>query len=144
MEPKNVKKIAAKIFKIGTTRVWLSPQNLEQIASAITKDDIRGMIAEGIIKKQPEKGISSARANALRLKKKKGRRKGFGKRAGTRKARTNPKKKWQQKVRALRQKLSELRKAKTLKADYQKTYRLIKGNFFRDKKHLETYALKGE
>ena len=44
------KKIAAKILKVGETKVWLDPTKVKDIEAAITKADIRRMIQKGAIK----------------------------------------------------------------------------------------------
>ena len=95
------------------------------------------------MKKKKENQQSRARARILHEKKKKRRKTGEGKRTGSKKARTSKKKKWMRTVRAQRSKLIELKNSKVeLKIPYRKAYEMIKGNFFRGKKHLEA-ALTG-
>jgi large subunit ribosomal protein L19e len=48
------KKIAAKILKCGEGRVWIDPKN-EKVKTAITRNDIRRFIKEGIIVKCPKR-----------------------------------------------------------------------------------------
>jgi len=45
---------------------------LEDIASAATKDDVRKLIEDGIIKRKPVRGISRARIKRRKLQRKKG------------------------------------------------------------------------
>lgn len=141
MKAKKAKELASKIFKTGVSRIKIAEP--EKLQEAITKDDVRGLIAQGVIKKKPAVGTSKGRSKKLKIKKKKGRKKGFGKRKGTRNARQNRKKNWIQKVRGQRKMLKELNNKNKVK-NYQGFYRKIKGSFFRGKKHLEKAVLKGE
>ncbi|HPS88774.1 MAG TPA: 50S ribosomal protein L19e, partial [Methanosarcina vacuolata] len=38
----NQRRLASKILECGLDRVWLNPEASEEIASAITREDIRG------------------------------------------------------------------------------------------------------
>lgn len=46
----NQRKLASKVLECGLDRVWLNPEASEEIASAITREDIRGLIEKGTIK----------------------------------------------------------------------------------------------
>ena len=134
------KRIAADILKAGQNRVWFDNTRLNDIKEAITKADIRKLINDDAIKAKQKKGISSFRANKLRLQKRKGKRKGQGSRKGTKTARTPRKRAWITKVRVQR-KFIKLLKLKNLVAPetYSKVYKMIKGNQFRSKRHLKLY-----
>ena len=135
MKANKAKKIGAILLKTGVSKIWADPTQVEKISEAMTKEDIRGLIADRIIKKKKKSLQNKKRV----LAKKKGRKRGPGKRKGTAKARTNPKKKWMKNVRAQRKKLRQLKNDKTkLKISYRKAYKMIKGGYFRGKKHLET------
>jgi large subunit ribosomal protein L19e len=147
MKLDKVKKLAAKVFKVGEKRVWIDPAQESKAKEAMTKDDVRQLIAEGVIKKRKPMSLSRARANALMNKKRKGRKKGRGKRKGTPNARTNKKKLWAAKVRAQRKVLREIRKSNPKafeKVSYADVYRKIKGGYFRGKKYVEAYVKEGE
>lgn len=138
MELKKAKTLAASLFKVGETRVYIDPAQEEAVKAAITKDDVRGLIGKRIIKKRSGDMTSKGRARVLQAKKAKGRKRGHGKRTGSFKARAKPREKWMKTVRALRETLRALRKEKGMDStDYQKYYRLIKGNYFRGKKQLK-------
>lgn len=47
--------MAAEILKIGSNRVWIDPERMEDIESAITREEIRKFIREKAIRKLPEK-----------------------------------------------------------------------------------------
>ena len=136
-------KHAAEILKTGKKHLWIDPEQQAKLETAITKDDIRQLISERTIRKKPKPFHSRGRARILGKKKAKGRKGGKGKKKGTKKARMKPKKQWMNKVRVLRKKLRELKKAspgQVKKIGYQKLYGMIKGNYFRGKKYLEQYV----
>ena len=139
MKLRTQKRMAAEILKCGQARVKFDPEQLDRISAAITRDDIRRLIDDGVISKQQAKGISRARANIIMFKKRKGLRRGPGKRKGTSNARLPDKAKWMMKIRAQRRVLRELRENGELtKTAYRKLYKMAKGNAFRDKRHLAT------
>ncbi|MBU0662123.1 MAG: 50S ribosomal protein L19e [Candidatus Diapherotrites archaeon] len=144
MDPGKLKRMAAQILKVGKSKVWMNPEEREKISESMTKEDVRGLIAEGLVKKSRANEHSRGMARKLHEKKKKGRKRGSGKRTGTKKARVKKKASWIKNVRAQRKKLAELKKSgvKGPKA-YSKMYKMIKGNYFRGKKYLEIYV-KGE
>ena len=82
------KKLAAKILKVGVNRVWIDPEHMEEVSRAITRNSIRALINDGVIKAKPVNGISSYRSKKNAEQKSKGRRKGHGSRKGAKKART--------------------------------------------------------
>ena len=38
------KRLAANILKVGTTRVWVDPEDTDRVSSAITREEIRKLI----------------------------------------------------------------------------------------------------
>ncbi|MDI9395095.1 MAG: 50S ribosomal protein L19e [Euryarchaeota archaeon] len=136
----NQRKLASKILECGLDRVWLDPDASEEIASAITREDIRKLIEEGTIKAKPVRGVSRGRARALAAKRKYGHCKGHGSRKGKKGARTPKKEQWVKKIRALRRRLKELRADGTLdKSVYCRLYRKAKGGEYRSVSHLNTH-----
>jgi len=124
------KKIAAKILKCGENRVWIDPTN-DKVRTAITRNDVRRFIKEGIIKKLPEK-------KKAKLEEKRQQRRGSIK--GSIGARETKKTKWLKAVRPQRKLLKELKSKNKLNPhSYRVIYKLVKGNFFRSKAHLMTY-----
>ena len=125
------KKLAAKIFKVGISRVWLDPTKKEEISKAITKADVRRLIKKGYIKKKPEKE---------KVKKKVKKRKGPGRRKGKATARLPKKRRWINTVRPLRRMAKELKdQGKIDNKTYRTIRRLIKGGMFRSRSHLKFY-----
>lgn len=138
-----IRGIAGEILNVGKNRVWISPEQSQKAVTAMTKQDVLALIEEGAIKKKKENFHSRGRARILSEKKKKGRKRGKGKRRGTKKARMEKKKNWMKNVRAQRQKLKELKLSKPAVKEfgYSKLYRMIKGNYFRGKKYLESFVV---
>jgi large subunit ribosomal protein L19e len=98
---------------------------------AITREDIRNLVKEGIIIKKYKKGNSKYRKNLLHERKKKGRARGIGKRKGTKGARFPKKKKWMNRIRPQRRELKKLRDRKLITtATYRKLYKNAKGGMF--------------
>ena len=140
MRQEKVKEMAAGILKCGKNIVWLDPKEDEKIKSVMTKDDIRGLVKEGVIKKKGKNSQSRARARKLHEKKKKGRKRGKGKRKGTKKARVEKKPTWMKNVRSQRKMLKQLKKEKpeaVAKIGYRTLYKRVKGGYFKGKKYLK-------
>ena len=138
MKDKKVRLIASEVLKIGKTKVFISPGQAQRLKDAMTKEDVRELIKEGLIRKRKDNLQSKARARVLKAKKKKGRKKGQGKRTGKKTARTKKKETWIKNVRAQRRTLKEMKKSGVkLKKPARKIYLMIKGNYFKGKKYLE-------
>ncbi len=144
------KRMAAQLMKAGMSRVWMDTKSVDDIAEAVTKDDIRKLIKRNVIQKRPSKGNSRSRFKVAKAQRNKGRRKGPGSRKGTKKARDPKKRKWVRSIRAMRNSLKEMRDSgKITRSDYRLFYKKIKGGTFRTKNALllhmrEQGALTGE
>jgi len=135
------KRLAADILKIGVNRVWIDPENQEEVSRAITREGVKQLIDNGIIMAKPKKGISSYRSKKIAEQKKKGRRKGRGSIKGAKGARNPKKKAWMTTIRALRKDLKGMRDNREInKTTYRKLYRMAKGGAFRSKSYMKTYA----
>lgn len=144
-ELKTQRRLAAQILKCGENRVWLDPESMEDIARAITKEDIRALIEEGVIRKKRKKGISRGRWREKIKTEKKDRRKGHGSRKGKRGARESKKRRWIRKIRAMRDELKRLRdEGKIERTIYRKLYRLAKSGEIKSRRHLKEYIKKYE
>jgi large subunit ribosomal protein L19e len=134
------KRMAAEILKCGENRVWFDDYFMEDIKMAITREDIRSLIKDGIIKKKYKKGISKYRKNLNHERKKKGRARGYGARKGKKGARAPKKRLWIKKIRPIRKKLKTMRDRKVItKSTYRDLYKKAKGNMFSNVAHLERY-----
>ncbi len=135
------KRLAADILKIGINRVWIDPEGAEEVSKAITRDGVKKLVENGVIKAKPKKGISSYRSKKIAEQKKKGRRKGRGSIKGAKGARNPKKKAWMTTIRALRIDLKDMRNNRDInKTTYRKLYKMAKGGAFRSKSYMKTYA----
>ncbi len=140
MNLKPQRRMAAEILKCGENRVYFDPYLEEDISLAITREDIRSLIKQGVIKKKFKKGISKYRKNLQHERKKKGRARGLGKRKGTKHARTPKKRAWIKRIRPLRRELKKLRNKKAITtANYRKLYKNAKGGLFTSVAQLNRY-----
>lgn len=140
---RNQRRMAAQLLKCGVHRVWMDQDRLEEIAKAVTKDDIRVLIKGKAIKAKQKNGISSGRKKKYILQqKKKGRRRGHGSRKGAKHARLPKKERWIKTIRPLREYLRTLRDEKKIdRSTYRKYYRKAKGGEFKSKHHLRTHLI---
>ncbi|MEM2105619.1 MAG: 50S ribosomal protein L19e [Candidatus Bathyarchaeia archaeon] len=134
------RRLAAKILKVGESRVWIDPERADDVEAAITREEIRKLIHEGVIKPIPERGVSRARARILHEKKKRGRRRGTGSRSGAARAKISKKDAWMTKIRALRKRLRELKAKKIItESAYRKLYKMASSGRFSSVSDLERY-----
>jgi large subunit ribosomal protein L19e len=139
---RNQRRMASEILKCGKNRVWMDHDRLDEIAKAVTKEDIRLLIKGKAIKANQKKGISNSRKKYVKKQKEKGRRKGHGSRKGAKNARISKKERWIKTIRPIRSYLRELRDNKKINPSiYRKYYMKAKGGEFRSKHHLETHLL---
>ena len=132
------KRIAAAILKCGINRVWFDPSRISDIENAISREDLRGLVTEGVIKARQKKGVSRGRARSRIAQRSYGHRKGPGKRKGAAGARNPSKTAWVQKIRAIRKALVELREAGTIDRHmYRIIYRKAAGGQFRSVAHMK-------
>jgi large subunit ribosomal protein L19e len=128
------KKMAASILKVGGTRLWINPEEFDRIETAITKEEIRKLIHEGVIVTRHERGVSRGR-HRTKTRKKKGR--GSGSKKGSSQ---NKKKIWVAKIRKLRFRLKELKDKKIITTQvYRRLILMAKGGSFRSVSHLNEY-----
>jgi large subunit ribosomal protein L19e len=140
MDLKYQKRVAAEMLKCGGSRVWIDPNRIEDAADAITRADVRTLIASGTIAAKQKKGVSRGRANYRKAQKAKGRRRGQGSRRGKKHARKPSKETWMQAIRPIRRRLRELRdEGKIDPGTYRKYYMKAKGGMFKSRPHLESH-----
>ena len=131
------RRIAASILKVGQNRIWLDPEDMDAITSAITRTEIRKLIHEGAIRTLPERGSSKGRARTVKSKKRAGRRSGPGSRKGASLPRKTA---WMLRIRAIRNRLRELRDKRMIQTEtYRRLFLMAKGGSFRSASHLDEY-----
>lgn len=137
---RNQQRMASDLLKCGKNRVWMDHDRIDEIAKAVTKDDIRLLIRGKAIKAKQKKGISTGRKKFAFNQKEKGRRKGHGSRKGAKYARLSKKERWMRTIRPIRKHLRELRDNERITPTvYRRYYRKAKGGEFGSKHHLETH-----
>jgi len=136
-EMRKIRRMAADILNCGENRIWIDSSRLEQVIGVISREEVKRLIKDGVIRKRPEKGISRYRIRLKKLKKKKGRRRGPGSRKGPR---YDEKELWVRRVRAQRRFIRMLKERKIIdRRTYRRLYLLIKGGVFRDVAHIKNY-----
>jgi len=139
---RNQRRMAASILKCGVNRVWMDQDRLDEIAKAVTKEDIRILINGKAITVRQIRGISNWRKKYAKKQKEKGRKRGHGSRKGAKYARLPKKERWMRTIRSLRNYLKSLRDEKRIdRTTYRKYYRKAKGGEFRSKHHLQTHLI---
>lgn len=137
---KSQRRLASQILKIGQNRVWINPAKIDDTEAAMTREEIRRLIHEGVIKSLPESGVSRGRARVLHAKKREGRRSGPGSRTGALRAKVSKKEAWMSKIRALRKKLRRLKVGKIItQSNYRKLYKMANSGKFESVAGLERY-----
>ncbi len=140
MDLRPQRRLAARVLKVGQNRIWIDPNRVDDVAMAIRRDDIRRLVREGAIRRAKVKGISRGRAKLLHQKRKRGLRRGFGSREGSRTASLSGKERWMIRIRAIRRHLKKLRARRIIKPrDYRRLYRLAKGGMFDSIRRVDHY-----
>jgi len=137
---KSQRRLAAKILKVGENRVWIDPERIYDVQTAITREEIKKLIHERAIKALPKEGVSRVRARIMHTKKKRGLRRGPGSKSGASGAIMSKKEVWMRKIRALRKRLRELREKRIItESIYRKLYVMAKSGRFESRAELENY-----
>jgi len=132
------KQLASRIVGVGVHRIRFDSEHLDDIADAITRDDIRSLITANTISIKSFKGTSRGRAKTKKIQKSK---RGVtqGSKKGRKGARVGKKTVYVNKVRALRYILKIAKDRKEITNDVFKiVYKKIRGNTIRNKAHLRT------
>jgi len=134
------KRMAADVLDVGKDRVWFDPDEQSEIADAITREDIRDLADQGLIRVTDAKGNSKGRARERAEKRSYGHRKGAGTRKGKSGGRKSRKDEWVSRIRAQRRRLKELRDDGPLNpTQYREVYNKASGGEFEDVARLEAH-----
>lgn len=122
------KKLAAKVLNVGIGRILFDNSRLDEIKEAITRQDIKDLEKNKVIKIKIKKG---------RRKAEKRKRRGPGR---TKKKVKKRKKEYMLLTRKLRKYASELKKqGRVDRSEYREIRKKIKSRIFKNKKHLKEY-----
>ena len=124
------------MYKVGVNRVHFDSDHLDDIADAITRDNIRSLFTANTIRIEPIKGASRGRAKIKKIQKKK---RGVkqGSKKGRKGARTGKKEAYVTKVRSLRYRLKIAKDRKEItNTEFWDLYKKIGGNTVRNIAHL--------
>ena len=131
------RRLAAELLKVGTSRVWVDPEDVDRVSSAITREEIRKLIHEGSIRKMPQAGISRGRKRVRKEELLAGRHKGPG---STKGSVGHSKARWVTRIRSIRRRLRTLRDRRLVTTKvYRQLSLMSKGGTFRSAAHLDEY-----
>ena len=131
------RRLASSIIGVGEKRVWMDPNEVNEIALANSRRAVSKLIKDSFIIKKKIRMHSRQRARLRQEEKRQGRHSGLGKRHGCAGARMPVKVLWMRRQRTLRRLLKKYREAKKIdKFLYHDLYLGCKASQYKSKKNL--------
>ncbi len=132
------KRLASRVTGVGVHRIKFDTDHLDDVADAITRENIRSLITANTIRIKSFTGTSRGRAHAKKAQKSK-RGTTQGSKRGRKGARVGKKEVYVAKVRSLRRLLKIAKDRKDLtNPEFWTLYKKVGGNTVRNKAHLRT------
>jgi len=132
------KRLAARVSGVGVNRIKFDTDHLDDIADAITRENIRSLFTANTIRIKSFTGTSRGRAHAKKAQRNK-RGTTQGSKQGRKGARVGKKTVYVAKVRSLRRLLKIAKDRKDLtNPEFWILYKKVGGNTVRNKAHLRT------
>jgi large subunit ribosomal protein L19e len=145
MNLKNQKRLAAAVLDVGVNRIYIDPEGALEVEAAITRQEIRKLIKDGVIKAIPVNSTSRGRARDRMAQKKAKRRRGPGSKKGAKYSVIPRKTRWMGRIRAQRRRLKRLRERRIITVStYRNLYRKAKGGVFRSVAEMERYITEND
>ncbi len=132
------KRLASRVTGVGVHRIKFDPDHLDDVADAITRENIRSLITANTITIKSFTGTSRGRSQTKKAQKNK-RGTTQGSKHGRKGARVGKKEVYVAKVRSLRRLLKIAKDRKDLtNPEFWTLYKKVGGNTVRNKAHLRT------
>ncbi len=130
------KRLASRVIGVGVNRIRFDTDHLDDVADAITRENIRSLVTANTITVKSFTGTSKGRAHKKKAQRKK-RGTTQGSKRGRKGARVGKKEVYVAKVRSLRRLLKIAKDRKDLtNPEFWALYKRVGGNTVRNKAHL--------
>ena len=130
------KRLVSRVVGVGLSRIKFDTESTDDIADAITRDNIRSLITAGVITIKPSGGTSRGRSKFKKAQKSK-RGATTGSKKGRKGARVGKKEVYVKRMRALRYRLKVAKERKEItNPEFWELYRKVGGNTVKDSAHL--------
>ncbi|MDX1441799.1 MAG: 50S ribosomal protein L19e [Nitrosopumilaceae archaeon] len=130
------KRLASRVIGVGVHRIKFDSEHLDDVADAITRENIRSLITANTIKVKPFTGTSRGRAQQKKEQRNKRGTK-QGSKQGRKGARVGKKEVYVAKVRSLRRILKIAKEREEItNPEFWALYKKVGGNTVRNKAHL--------